>query len=165
MSLPAYAELHCLSNFTFLRGASHPEELVARAAEQGYGALVLSDECSLAGVVRGHLAAKAAGLKFIVGSEVVLADGLKLVLLACNRAGYGNLSALITLGRRRAGKGSYHLVRGDLESLAPSGAVPDCLALWVPPAAPAVARMISSASATTTFRSETSLSLVAVVSS
>ena len=138
MSLPAYAELHCLSNFTFLRGASHPEELVARAVEQGYGALALSDECSLAGVVRGHLAAKAAGLKFIVGSEFVLADGLKLVLLACNRAGYGNLSALITLGRRRAGKGSYHLVRGDLESLAPSGAVPDCLALWVPPAAPAV---------------------------
>ncbi|HMW78169.1 MAG TPA: PHP domain-containing protein, partial [Rhodocyclaceae bacterium] len=105
MPLPAYAELHCLSNFTFLRGASHPDELVARAVAQGYAALALTDECSLAGVVRGHLAAKAAGLKFIVGSEVVLADGLKLVLLACNRAGYGNLSALITLGRRRAGKG------------------------------------------------------------
>ncbi len=136
---PSYAELHCLSNFSFLRGASHPDELVARAAAQGYSALALTDECSLAGVVRGHLAAKAAGLKFIVGSEFVLADGLKLVLLACNRAGYGNLSALITLGRRRAGKGRYHLTRGDLESLAPSGAVPDCLALWVPSAEPAEA--------------------------
>ncbi len=139
MPLPAYAELHCLSNFTFLRGASHPDELVARAVAQGYAALALTDECSLAGVVRGHLAAKAAGLKFIVGSEVVLADGLKLVLLACNRAGYGNLSALITLGRRRAGKGRYHLTRGDLDSLAPSGAVPDCLVLWVPPVEPLVA--------------------------
>ena len=136
--LPPYAELHCLSNFSFLRGASHPDELVERAVEQGYQALALTDECSLAGVVRGHLAAKAAGLQFIVGSEFVLADGFKLVLLACNRAGYGNLSALITLGRRRAGKGSYHLTRGDLESFAPSGAVPDCLALWVPPAEPRV---------------------------
>ncbi len=136
MPFPAYAELHCCSNFSFLRGASHPHELVARALEQGYAALALTDECSLAGVVRGHLAARAAGLPFIVGSEFVLADGLKLVLLACNRAGYGNLAALVTLGRRRAGKGSYHLTRGDLDSLAPSGAVPDCLALWIPPPEP-----------------------------
>ena len=134
---PGYAELHCLSNFSFLRGASHPEELVEQAAAQGYAALALTDECSLAGVVRGHRAARAAGLKFIVGSEMVLADGLKLVVLACNRAGYGNLSALVTLGRRRAEKGRYRLTRGDLESLAPSGAVPDCLVLWVPGVAPA----------------------------
>jgi error-prone DNA polymerase len=137
-TLPDYAELHCLSNFSFLRGASHPGELVERAKAQGYRALALTDECSLAGVVRAHQAAGEVGLKLIIGSEFTLSDGLKLVLLAKNRAGYGNLSALITLGRRRAGKGTYHLTRGDLESFAPSGAVPDCLALWVPGPEPAV---------------------------
>jgi len=133
MSLPDYAELHCLSNFSFLRGASHPEELVERAVAQGYAALALTDECSLAGVVRAHLAARKAGLKFIVGSEMTMADGLKLVFLACNRHGYGNLSALATLARRRAAKGAYTLQRNDLEALSPSGAVPDCLVLWLPP--------------------------------
>jgi error-prone DNA polymerase len=132
MSLPAYAELHCLSNFSFLRGASHPEELVERALSHDYSALALTDECSLAGVVRAHRAAKAAGLRFIVGSEMKTTDGLKLVFLACNRHGYGNLSALITLARRRAEKGSYTLQRNDLEAVSPSGAVPDCLVLWVP---------------------------------
>lgn len=132
MSLPEYAELHCLSNFSFLRGASHPEELAARALAQGYGALALTDECSLAGVVRAHLAARKHGLKFIVGSEMMTVDGLKLVFLACNRHGYGNLSALITLARRRAEKGGYALQRNDLESVSPSGALPDCLMLWVP---------------------------------
>src|SRR5512145_979108 len=114
-SLPRYAALHCLSNFSFLRGASHPEELAERAVAQGYAALALTDECSLAGVVRAHQAAKAAGLKFIIGSEMTTTiestagprlDGLKLVFLACNRHGYGNLSALITLARRRAEKGT-----------------------------------------------------------
>ncbi|MGE5946797.1 MAG: error-prone DNA polymerase [Betaproteobacteria bacterium] len=132
MALPDYAELHCLSNFSFLRGASHPEELAERAVVQGYTALALTDECSLAGVVRAHLAAGKAGLKLIVGSEMTMADGLKLVFLACNRHGYGNLSALITLARRRVGKGAYTLQRNDLEALSPSGAVPDCLVLWVP---------------------------------
>ena len=80
--LPAYAELHCVSNFSFLRGASHPEELVARAAALGYAALALTDECSLAGIVRAHVAAKEAKLKLIVGSELRFDDGLKLVLLA-----------------------------------------------------------------------------------
>ena len=132
MALPDYAELHCLSNFSFLRGASHPEELAERAVAQGYTALALTDECSLAGVVRAHLAARKAGLQLIVGSEMTMADGLKLVFLACNRHGYGNLSALITLARRRAGKGAYTLQRNDLEALSPGGAVPDCLVLWVP---------------------------------
>jgi len=132
MSLPAYAELHCLSNFSFLRGASHPDELIERAAEQGYAALALTDECSLAGIVRAHQAAKQAGLKLIVGSEMTTADGLKLVFLARNREGYGNLSALITLARRRAEKGHYTLQRHDLNAVSPSGAVPDCLVLWVP---------------------------------
>lgn len=132
MSLPAYAELHCLSNFSFLRGASHPDELIERAAEQGYAALALTDECSLAGIVRAHQAAKRSGLKLIVGSEMTTADGLKLVFLARNREGYGNLSALITLARRRAGKGNYTLQRHDLTAVSPNGALPDCLVLWIP---------------------------------
>jgi error-prone DNA polymerase len=132
MSLPDYAELHCLSNFTFLRGASHPAELIAQAAAQSYTALALTDECSLAGIVRAHQAAKQAGLKLIVGSEMTTADGLKLVFLAKNREGYGNLSALITLARRRAEKGAYALQRHDLNVVSPNGAVPDCLVLWVP---------------------------------
>ncbi|MGE5468247.1 MAG: error-prone DNA polymerase [Ignavibacteria bacterium] len=132
MSLPGYAELHCVSNFSFLRGASHPEELVAQAAQLGYAALALTDECSFAGIVRAHVAAKEAGLKLIVGTELRLADGLRLVLLAQNRAGYGNLSALITLGRRRAEKGDYRLTRHDLEGW-DGGGVPDCLALWIAP--------------------------------
>ncbi len=123
-ALPAYAELHCLSNFTFLRGASHPEELVARAAELGYAALALTDECSLAGVVRAHLAAKAAHLPLIIGSEIGLAGGPRLVLLATDRDGYGRLSELISSGRRRARKGQYSLRREDLAS-----GLPGCLAL------------------------------------
>jgi len=130
-SLPDYAELHCLSNFTFLRGASHPEELIERAAALGYSALAITDECSVAGVVRAHVAAKEAGLKLLIGTEVRLDDGLKLVLLATGREGYGNLCALITRGRMRAGKGSYRLARGDLE-----GGLPGCLAILVPPALP-----------------------------
>ena len=142
-ALSAYAELHCLSHFSFLRGASHPEELVERAHALGYAGLALTDECSLAGAVRAHEAwtrlreaALQAGQPFtfrlIYGAEFRLEDGLRLVLLAQNRAGYGNLSALITLARRRADKGRYRLLRGDLEAVAPSGAVPDCLALWLP---------------------------------
>src|SRR6266699_1465412 len=105
--LPAYAELHCLSNFTFLRGASHPEELVKRAAALGYRALALTDECSLAGAVRAHVAAKDVGLPLVIGSEIRLQDGPTLVLLATDHEGYGNLSDLITRGRCRAKKGSY----------------------------------------------------------
>src|SRR5260221_3691910 len=104
-SLPEYAELHCLSNFSFLRGASQPEELVARAARLGYAALAITDECSLAGIVRAHVAAKAAGLKLIVSSEIRLDGGPKLGLLAPHRPAYGALSALITPGRRRPKKG------------------------------------------------------------
>src|SRR5215831_7066103 len=125
--LPAYAELHCLSNFSFLRGASHPEELVERAASQGYSALALTDECSLAGVVRAHLAAKDAQLPLVLGSELTLVDGLKLVLLATDRQSYGDLSQLITRGRRIAVKGTYRLARDDVAGL---GAA--CLALWIP---------------------------------
>jgi error-prone DNA polymerase len=129
--LPAYAELHCLSNFTFLRGASHPEELVARADALGYSALAITDECSLAGVVRAHLAAKDVGLRLLIGTEITLSDaagtGPKLVLLAQDRAGYGNLSELITRGRRNARKGAYRLTCADLDT-----GLPGCLALLVP---------------------------------
>ena len=119
-----YAELHCLSNFTFLRGASHPEELVERAHALGYRALAITDECSLSGVVRAHRKAAELGLQLIVGSEVRLEDGPCLVLLATNRAGYGQLCRLITQGRRDADKGGYQLRRSDLED-----AVQDCLVL------------------------------------
>jgi error-prone DNA polymerase len=137
-SLPAYAELHCLSNFSFLRGASHAEELVARAVQLGYAALAITDECSFAGSVRAHLAARGTALQLIHGTELHLACGMKLVLLAQNRAGYGNLSALVTLGRRRTAKGSYHLTRNDLAGW-DGGGVPDCLALWLPVAEPQAA--------------------------
>lgn len=136
-ALAAYAELHCLSNFTFLRGASHPHELVERAHRCGYSALAITDECSVAGIVRAHEAFNRleceAGRrpKLIVGSEITLDDGLKLVLLATDREGYGQLCALITQGRRRAPKGSYRLTRGDLRD-----GLPGCLALLIPGAQP-----------------------------
>src|SRR6266849_4301261 len=122
--LPAYAELHCLSSFTFLRGASHPEELAKRAAGLGYSALAVTDECSLAGAVRAHVAAKDIGLPLVIGSEIRLNDGPKLVMLATDRESYGNLSELITRGRRRTKKGSYSLDWSDLDS-----GLPGCLAL------------------------------------
>jgi len=127
LSLPDYAELHCLSNFTFLRGASRPEELVEHARALGYSALAITDECSVAGAVRAHVAAKNAGLKLIVGTEIRLDDGLKLVLLATDRESYGSLCALITRGRMRSAKGRYRLARGDLED-----GLPGCLVLLVP---------------------------------
>ncbi|MEC9341391.1 MAG: PHP domain-containing protein, partial [Pseudomonadota bacterium] len=133
MPVTAYAELHCLTNFSFLRGASHPEELVARAAELGYSALAVTDDCSVAGAVRAHVAAKAAGLRLIIGSEFTLTDGLRLVLLATSRRGYANLCRLITTGRRAADKGDYRLSRADLLEGAEG-----LLALLVPPESPAL---------------------------
>ena len=127
--LPDYAELHCVSNFSFQRGASHAEELVARAHALGYRALAVTDECSLAGIVRAHVAAKDLGIKLIVGAEFTCTDGLRLVLLAPDRDAYGDLSELITLGRRRAGKSRYTLLRKDIESLSPR-----LLAIWLPTA-------------------------------
>jgi error-prone DNA polymerase len=124
--LPGYAELHCVSNFSFLRGASRAAELVGQAHALGYAALAITDECSLAGIVRAHVAAKLAGLKLIVGSEITLHDGPRLVLLAADREGYGNLCELITLGRR-VKKGTYSLCRADLEA-----GLPGCLALLIP---------------------------------
>ena len=123
---PGYAELHAISNFTFLRGASHPEELVRRAAELGYAALALTDECSLAGVVRAHRTAKETGLSLLVGTELVLDPSTRVVLIATDRAAYGRLSALITRARRGAEKGSYRLGSEDLGE-----GVGGCLALLI----------------------------------
>ena len=123
-----YAELHALTNFTFLRGASHPEELVETAAALGYEALAITDECTMSGIVRAHMAAKEYGLKkLIIGSELRLRSGRKLVVLAQNRNGYASLCRLITNARRAAGKGSYELVRADFED-----GLPDCFVIWVP---------------------------------
>ncbi len=109
-----YAELHCKTNFSFLEGASHPDELVCRAAELGYHALAITDRNSLAGVVRAHGAAKDQGLKLIVGAEITPDDAPPVVLWATDRASYGRLSRLITLGRRRAPKGECRLRFDDV---------------------------------------------------
>jgi error-prone DNA polymerase len=118
----SYAALHCLSNFSFLRAASHPEELIARAAELGYSALALTDECSVAGVVRAHVAAKEHSISLIVGSEFVLTDAPeieRIVLYATDRESYGDLCELITLARSRSEKGSYRLYLRDLQEKMP----------------------------------------------
>ena len=129
-----YAELHALSNFSFLRGASQPEELVAQAKALNYSGLALTDECSLAGVVRAHVAAKEHGLPLIIGTELTCLDQrqdgpgpLKLVVLATDRASYGAMSRLISKARRATRKGCYALKRADLEN-----ALPGCLIIWLP---------------------------------
>ncbi|GAC1622280.1 MAG: error-prone DNA polymerase [Nevskia sp.] len=127
LSRPVYAELHCVSNYTFLRGASHPRQLIEAAKQQGYAALALTDECSMAGMVRAHAAAKEQGFKLIVGSEFRLADGLRFVLLAPSQTAYSQICRLITVGRRAADKDDYFLMREDL------GGLDDCLVLWLPP--------------------------------
>ena len=109
-----YAELHCLTHYSFLRGASAPEELVGRAANSGYHALAITDECSLAGVVKAHVAAKERGLKLIVGSEFTLTEGIRLVALVPSREAYGELSGLISRARRRSGKGEYRVHLRDV---------------------------------------------------
>jgi error-prone DNA polymerase len=122
-----YAELHTLSNFSFLRGASQPEELIAQAKALNYSALALTDECSLAGVVRAHVAAKELGLPLIIGTELKCLDGLKIVALATDRASYGAMSRLISKARRATRKGCYALMRTDLED-----ALAGCLIIWLP---------------------------------
>lgn len=125
--MSAYAELHCLSNFSFQRGASSARELFERATLLGYRALAITDECSLAGIVRAWQAAKDTGLSLLIGSEVRIEDGPKLVLLAENLAGYQALCRLITQARRRAKKGSYQLLREDLDA-----PLDGLLAIWLP---------------------------------
>ncbi|RXV64132.1 error-prone DNA polymerase [Burkholderia stabilis] len=140
-ALPAYAELQVASDFSFLHGASRAEEYVARAAQLGYTAIAITDECSLAGVVRAHVEAKAANMPLIIGSHFRLtaADGtpaLAFTALAMNRDGYGNLCEFISLGRMRGKKGTYRLAPLDLEHPeAPAThlrALPDCIAILSP---------------------------------
>ncbi|WP_095064427.1 error-prone DNA polymerase [Pseudomonas sp. Irchel s3f19] len=126
MNTFGYAELHCLSNFSFQRGASSADELFRRAREQGYQALAITDECTLAGIVRAWQAAKEHQLQLIVGSEIRLQDGPRLVLLAENLAGYQSLCALITRARRRAEKGAYQVFGDDLRAHNQG-----LLALWI----------------------------------
>ncbi len=109
-----YAELHCKTNFSFLEGASHAEELVRRAAELGYEALAVTDRESLSGVVKAHKVAREVGLKLIVGAEMHPRDASPVVLWATDRASYAGLSRLITLGRRRTVKGACELYFSDL---------------------------------------------------
>lgn len=110
----SYAELHCLTNFSFLAAASHPEEVVARAAELGYAALAITDVNTMAGVVRAYTAAKDHPVHVLVGSEIRPVDAPPIVLWAKDRQGYGNLCRLITIGRRRAPKGECHLTLDDV---------------------------------------------------
>ncbi|MES2740093.1 MAG: error-prone DNA polymerase [Pseudomonadota bacterium] len=140
-ALPDYAELHTFSHYTFLRGASAPEQLVRRAHSLGYRALAITDECTLAGVVKAHLAAKELGLHLIIGSQMTLTpeDGgaaFGLIVLAENRDGYGNLSELVTLARTRADKGHYLLHPRDLASPAGEWAhlrgLPNCQFILAP---------------------------------
>ena len=131
MSVPGYAELHCLSAFSFGRGASSAQELFERAKQCGYHALAITDECSLAGIVRAWEASKATGVPLIVGSELRLADGTVLVALVEDASGYRALCKVITRGRRAAAKGQYHLTREDLADGLPGFGV-----LWVPGAVP-----------------------------
>ena len=112
------AQLQVTSNFSFLRGASHPEELVERAHALGYRALALTDRNTLAGVVRAHHAARETGLRFIAGARLDLVDGPSLLCLPTSRKGYGRLARLITRGRRRAPKGECRLHREDVVAAA-----------------------------------------------
>ena len=112
----AYAELQAVSNFSFLRGASHADELVKRAVELGLAALGIADRNSLAGAVRAHVAAKAAGLHLLVGARLDLASGFSLLCYPRDRAAYGRLCRLLTLGQRRAVKGGCVLHMEDVEA-------------------------------------------------
>ncbi|MCB1837485.1 MAG: PHP domain-containing protein, partial [Alcanivoracaceae bacterium] len=126
-----FAELHCTSAFTFLTGASQPEELVLQAHELGYQALAITDECSFAGIVRAHQAARECGLQLVIGSRFLLdcagQPPLHLVLLAPDKTAYSEVSALITRGRRRSEKGRYQLHWQDVEKQ-----IRHALALWLP---------------------------------
>ena len=132
--LPAYAELHCLSNFSFQRGASRPEELVGRAADLGYVALAITDECSVSGVVRAHVQAKTLGFKLLLGAEFTVSHAqpglkIKLVVLVHDMQGWGNLCEFISAARSTAPKGTYTVSweHSDFASLQ------HCEILLVPP--------------------------------
>ena len=109
----SYAELQVTSNFSFLRGASRAEELVARAAELGVAALAITDRNSVAGIVWAHRAAKEAGIRFVVGVRLDFQDETSILCYPTNRAAYGRLTRLLTLGKRRAPKGECWITQED----------------------------------------------------
>ncbi|HRH50444.1 MAG TPA: error-prone DNA polymerase [Panacibacter sp.] len=109
-----YTELQVTSNFSFLRGASHPEELAEQATALGYKAIAITDRNSLAGIVRAHAAAKKAGIRIIVGCRLDLLDGISLLAYPTSRTAYAQLCNLLTLGNRRAEKGTCHLYKKDV---------------------------------------------------
>lgn len=126
-----YAHLHTITNFTFLTGASHPPEYIYRAVELGYSALTITDECSLAGIVKAYNAIKAlkelgVEFKLIVGSRFQLSNGMQLIAIAPTRQAYAELSGFITLARRRAPKGEYEAHFEDLRFR-----LQNCLIIWV----------------------------------
>jgi error-prone DNA polymerase len=135
-----YVELHCKTNFSFLEGASHPQELVTEAARLGYAGISVTDRNSLAGAVRAHIAAKEVGLKLVVGAEITLVDARPVLLWAMNRTGYGRLCQLLTRGRRQAPKGECRLAFADVAEhasglllgvlLPAAGDLPSELARW-----------------------------------
>lgn len=122
-----YAELHTLSCYSFLRGASHPHELVEEAAALGYTAVAVTDECSLAGIVKAHVAAKEVGIQLIVGSELNLEEGIRLLALVPSRQAYSELSGLISMARRRSPKGEYRATLRDVVFH-----LKRCLLIWLP---------------------------------
>lgn len=131
--VPGYAALNVTSNFTFLRGASHPEELVTEAARLNYKAIAITDECSVSGLVRAHVAAKDCGIQLVIGAAFRIDDVpsiRRILLLATSRDGYGNLSELITLARRRSSKGQYQLLLADL--LHTPASIGECLVVVLP---------------------------------
>ncbi|WAJ71635.1 error-prone DNA polymerase [Catenovulum adriaticum] len=123
-----YAELFCQSNFSFLTGASHPQELVLQASFLNYSALAITDECSVAGIVKAHTAIKQhkLGIKLIIGSLFKLTPSFEFILLCPNRQAYAELCRIISNARRRSEKGEYQLEQWDLMS------VKHCLCIWLP---------------------------------
>src|SRR5215467_2928632 len=111
---PHYAELQVTTNFSFLRGAAHPDELVLTAAALGHEAIAITDRNSFAGIVRAHHAAKQVGIRLVIGCRLDLADGTSLLAYPQDRAAYGRLTRLLTLGKRRAPKGECHLDYADV---------------------------------------------------
>ncbi|MBM3541577.1 MAG: DNA polymerase III subunit alpha, partial [Alphaproteobacteria bacterium] len=148
MPSPAYAELQVATNFSFLRGASHPEELVETAKALGHAAIAVTDRNTLAGAVRMHAAAKEAGLPLVVGARLDLIDRTSLLAYPVDRESYGRLCRLLTRGQRRAEKGACHLTADDVREharglllavlppeepgadLAPSSAFARALGIW-----------------------------------
>ena len=109
-----YVELFAVSNFTFLTGASHAEELVTRARKVGLGGLAIADRNTFAGIVRGHSAAKELGLRYLVATRLVLMDGTELLAYPRHRAAFGQLCRLLTLGKRRTVKGACDFTLEDV---------------------------------------------------